>query len=219
MRLVRRHSIVRVRPDNQPPHVSTIHQEQVPQAAAVLARTFVNAPQLAFIIPGEPGREVKLRRYYSARIRAALRTGAVHVAARHSQAPIQAVAIWEAPGHTGHTLTTKIVSGLWLALFRLGLSSFRRRRALGPVLDSIRPSEPCWYLSSIGVEPAVQGSGLGTALLETMLQRVDSEGFPCFLDTAAPENLAYYERFGFVVTAESALPNGIPVWGMTRASG
>ena len=207
---------MRVRLDNQSPHVSTIHQEQVPQAAAVLARTFVSAPQLAFIIPGETGREVKLRRYFAARIRAALRQGVVHVAARHSRASLQAVAIWEAPGNTSDTLTTTIVSGLWLALFRLGLSSYRRRRALGPVLDSIRPSEPHWYLSSIGVEPAVQRIGLGTALLETMLRRVDSEGFSCFLDTAAPANLAYYERFGFVVTAETALPDGVPVWGMTR---
>ena len=205
-------------PENERPPVSTIRPEQVSEAAAVLARTFVNAPQLAFIIPGELRREVKLRRYYAARIRATLRTGVVHVAARHSQAPVEAVAIWEAPGHAGNTLTTNIVSGLWLALFRLGLSSFRRRRALGPVLNSIRPSEPCWYLSSIGVEPAVQRSGLGTALLETMLQRADSEGFHCFLDTTAPENPAYYERFGFAVTEESALPNGIPVWGMTRVN-
>ncbi len=25
-----------------------------------------------------------------------------------------------------------------------------------------------------------------------------------------------YERFGFLVTAELTLPNGIPLWGMTR---
>ena len=80
-------------PENERPPVSTIRPEQVSEAAAVLARTFVNAPQLAFIIPGELRREVKLRRYYAARIRATLRTGAVHVAARHSQAPVEAVAI------------------------------------------------------------------------------------------------------------------------------
>ena len=207
-----------VRQENERLHVSTIRPEQVLEAAAVLARTFVSAPQLAFMIPGEPGREAKLRWYFAARIRATLRTGAVHVAARHSEAPIGAVAIWEAPGYAGDSLATKIVSGLWLALLRLGFASFRRRRALGPVLKSIRPPEACWYLSSIGVEPAIQRGGLGTALLETMLERVDSEGFHCFLDTAAPENLAYYERFGFAVTAQSALPNGIPVWGMTRVN-
>ena len=37
-----------------------------------------------------------------------------------------------------------------------------------------------------------------------------------FLDTSEPNNLGYYERFGFRVTAEAFLPNGVPVWGMTR---
>ena len=49
-----------------------------------------------------------------------------------------------------------------------------------------------------------------------MLTRIDADALPAFLDTSAPDNLGYYERFGFQVSAESTLPNGIPLWGMTR---
>jgi len=52
-----------------------------------------------------------------------------------------------------------------------------------------------------------------------MLARIDDDALPTFLDTSAPDNLGYYERFGFRVTAESTLPNGIPLWGMTRRPG
>ena len=75
---------------------------------------------------------------------------------------------------------------------------------------------PCWYLNGIGVDPSAQRTGLGSALINQMLPRIDDDALPAFLDTSAPDNLGYYERFGFLVTAELTLPNGIPLWGMTR---
>ena len=99
---------------------------------------------------------------------------------------------------------------------RLGISAYRRKRSLGRLLSSLDAPQPCWYLNAIGVEPSQQGTGLGTALLDFMLRRVDEDALPSFLDTSLPDNLGYYERFGFRVTAESTLPNGIPLWGMTR---
>ena len=111
---------------------------------------------------------------------------------------------------------TLLRSGLWAAPIRLGVSAYLRRRALGAMLSALEPPHPCWYLDTIGVEPSEQRTGLGTALLDLMLERIDEDVLPSFLDTSAPDNLGYYERFGFRVTAESTLPNGIPLWGMTR---
>ena len=37
-------------------------------------------------------------------------------------------------------------------------------------------------------------------------------------DTSAPDNLGYYERFGFEVTVEATLPNGISLWGHDEAA-
>ena len=49
-----------------------------------------------------------------------------------------------------------------------------------------------------------------------MLWRIDEDALPAFLDMSAPDNLGYYERSGFLVTAELTLPNGFPFWGMRR---
>ena len=54
-----------------------------------------------------------------------------------------------------------------------GTLAWRRQRALNPVLAAIKPPYPYWYLNGIGVDPSVQRSGLGSALIKHMLARID----------------------------------------------
>ena len=65
------------------------------------------------------------------------------------------------------------------------------------MLAALKPPGPCWYLNGIGVDPSAQRTGLGSALINQMLPRIDEDALPAFLDTSAPDNLGYYERFGF----------------------
>ena len=199
------------------PNISPISAGEIPSAASVLAGAFAEAPRFRFLLPNDARREEKLRWYWGATIRASISTGAVvHVARRESGGDVGAVAIWEPPEMGSRDTLTLLRSGLWAAPIRLGVSAYLRRHALGAMLSALEPPHPCWYLDTIGVEPSEQRTGLGTALLDLMLERIDEDVLPSFLDTSAPDNLGYYERFGFRVTAESTLPNGIPLWGMTR---
>ena len=182
-----------------------------------MANAFGDAPRFRFLVPNDAQRKTKLRWYWGAVIRARLRSGGiVHVAREEPSDLPLGVAIWDPPGHSKHSALTLLRSGLWATPMRLGVSAYQRRRSLSSLLAALAPPGPCWRLNAIGVDPSQQRSGLGTALLRWMLARVDSDGLPAFLDTSAPDNLAYYERFGFEVTAEATLPNGIPLWGMTR---
>jgi hypothetical protein len=79
------------------------------------------------------------------------------------------------------------------------------------------PPDPSWYVELIGVEPRFQGSGLGTRMLASVLERADGDGAPTYLETAQPNNVGYYERFGFHVVEEVTLiPHGPPHWTMIR---
>ena len=197
--------------------VSTIRAGEVPSAARVMANAFADAPRFRFLVPNDAQRKTRLRWYWGAVIRASLRSGGIVQVAREEPTNLPlGVAIWEPPGHSKHSALTLLRSGLWATPMRLGVSAYLRRRSLSSMLAALAPPGPCWYLDAIGVDPSQQRSGLGTALLRWMLLRVDSDGLPAFLDTSAPDNLAYYERFDFEVTAEATLPNGIPLWGMTR---
>jgi ribosomal protein S18 acetylase RimI-like enzyme len=57
--------------------------------------------------------------------------------------------------------------------------------------------EPHWYLPLIAADPARQGQGLGTFLMEAAIARIDADGRPAYLESSNPRNIPLYERFGF----------------------
>lgn len=93
------------------------------------------------------------------------------------------------------------------------------KRLMG-VLDAMNkahPHERHYYLQFVGVEPTHQGKGLGSALMQPMLARCDREESGAYLENTQEENIAFYERLGFVVTGELDLDRGAPpVWRMWR---
>lgn len=79
------------------------------------------------------------------------------------------------------------------------------------------PDEPVWFLEIIGVDPAAQGTGVGSALIQHGVDRSQAAGEPAFLETSIMRNVAYYERFGFRLVDEGDVPhNGPHVWFMRR---
>ena len=199
------------------PLISPIRPDQIPSAALVMANAFANAPRYTFLLPNDAQRHARLPWVWGATIRACLHSGgAVYVAHGGSGNTVLGVAIWGSPEHRKHSALIQLRSGLWAAPIRLGIPAWRRRQALGPLLAALKWPGPCWCLNGIGVDPSVQRTGLGSALINHMLPHIDDDALPAFLDTSAPDNLGYYKRFGFRVTAESTLPNGAPLWGMTR---
>jgi len=81
----------------------------------------------------------------------------------------------------------------------------------------LRPATPHYYLGAVGTRRDRQRQGLATAVLTPILERADRGGEPAFLETSAPDNVSFYERLGFVVVTETAVPDGGPyVWTMLR---
>ena len=65
------------------------------------------------------------------------------------------------------------------------------------LMDRFHPTEPCWHLADIAIDPAHQGRGLGTALLTACLDMCDDDGRPAYLESTNAANLTIYKRFGF----------------------
>src|SRR5271166_1398555 len=101
-------------------------------------------------------------------------------------------------------------------VFSQGLAVARRWREAFESLDACHPTTPHWYLGTLGVEPSLQGRGVGTALAQNWLARVDPDGVAAYLETDRAENLLFYARLGFrPVAAFQVL--GAPVTAMERA--
>jgi GNAT superfamily N-acetyltransferase len=77
------------------------------------------------------------------------------------------------------------------------------------------PSEPHVHLGPIGVQPALQGHGIGSQMLAVYCEQLDLDGDAGYLETDKPENVRLYERFGFDVRGE-AYVLGVPNWFMWR---
>ena len=64
-------------------------------------------------------------------------------------------------------------------------------------MASHHPKEPHWYLPLIGIDPAHQGKGLGSALLKHATDICDRDGMLAYLESSNLANVPLYERHGF----------------------
>ena len=80
------------------------------------------------------------------------------------------------------------------------------------------PDAPHSHYGPFGVEPALQGRGIGSLVLGEYTRRLDADGLDAYLETDKPENVALYSRFGFEVIDEGGLL-GTPNWFMWRQAG
>jgi predicted N-acetyltransferase YhbS len=107
-------------------------------------------------------------------------------------------------------------------LAEVGRSVFGSRLALIEEVDARvlahRPTEPHRFLGTMGVLPHRQRQGLGSAVLQPVLDELDRTGIPACLETSALGNLEFYGRLGFTVVAHlDDLPAGAPeTWVLWR---
>ena len=64
------------------------------------------------------------------------------------------------------------------------------------------PKQPHWHLGPVGVVPSHQGSGVGTALMRYFCHQVDVRQAAAYLETDRPENVRFYQKFGFDLVNE-----------------
>jgi ribosomal protein S18 acetylase RimI-like enzyme len=98
------------------------------------------------------------------------------------------------------------------------LSGLGRVDAFRKAAEKHHPkSRPHFYLMTIGVDTKFQGQGLGGALLDATLAKIDAKGLPSYLESSNEKNVPLYRRHGYEVTKEfRPAPDAPPLWGMWR---
>lgn len=90
-------------------------------------------------------------------------------------------------------------------------------RALLEQSERYHPSEDHWYLPLLGVDPARQRRGYGSALLKRSLAVCDQDGKHAYLESSNPENISLYRRHGFEVMGEIQAGDSPPIYPMLRS--
>ena len=142
----------------------------------------------------------------------------------YSTADRQGVALWLLPGSTTMSPGRMYKAGMLSAPFHMGALAFSRFMGFAGHTDRMhRIAAPMhhYYLFALGVAPAAQGKGFGGHLVRSMLDCIDGERMPAYLETQEPRNIDLYKRLGFAVAVEESFPRleGLTNWGMFRASG
>jgi GNAT superfamily N-acetyltransferase len=178
--------------------------------AASLARAFFDDPVMMFLIPDEASRRRRVASFFAT----AFAVQHEPHGACFTDTDRAGAALWDPPGHwrmgVGQILrgTPKLVNA-----FRMHVP--RALRVLSTI-ERQHPTEDHWYLAILGTDPVHQGKGIGSALLQPILDRCDRDGTPAYLESSKHSNIAFYRRHGFVVTSEIPLPGGPTVWPMWR---
>lgn len=189
-------------------------KSDVRDLADVLGRAFHDDPVMTWIQPDAAARRRALPRMFATMTRHHfLRGGGVEVAAGGDG--IGAAALWDPPGRWQQTSLEGLL--MMPAFIRAFGNRVAAGRQVADLMKERHPEEPHWYLAIIGSDTSVRGKGFGQALMRSRLDRCDAEYAPAYLESSNPDNIPYYERFGFEVTGELRLPDSGPsLWPMWR---
>jgi GNAT superfamily N-acetyltransferase len=194
--------------------VRAARRDEAALLGEVLADAFAEDPVFAWLIPPQvPGRDDRLRTFFTSMSRGYLRLGKPCYLTDDASA----AALWAAPGSWDMPLSQIILEAApsGLAFRSLLLRALRTQLQIAGLHAGQSP--PHWYLGYLGTRHDRQGEGLGTRMLREVLARADADGVPAYLESSNERNLPLYERNGFRVVGDlRALGHGPTIWRMWR---
>jgi GNAT superfamily N-acetyltransferase len=190
---------------------------EIGELAGVLSRAFARDPFYAYLAGDASERGQRMRDGWTG----ILRLTSDGLSTTYTTDDLAGVALWHPPGYGGAGFIASL--RLLPSVARLA-GGFRRLREISRAIEALEERRrhhvpaPHYYLSALGVEPDRQGEGIGTALMQPVLERADRERQPAYLETATGRNVLLYERQGFTVVEELTLPGtDVHGWLMRRS--
>ena len=172
---------------SQAPEVKTSGESDLNQVIATIELSFSSDPAVRWLYPNAHQFLSSFPDFVQAFAGKAFQHGTAHYVGEFAGA-----ALWLPPGvHPDEDALVSVV---------LGATSGSKQEDVLAVLEqmgSYHPSDPHWYLPLIGVEPAHQGKGYGSALLRHALAHCDHNHQAAYLESSNPKNIPLYERHGF----------------------
>jgi GNAT superfamily N-acetyltransferase len=177
----------------------------------LVAEAMRNGPVARWLHPDDVARLRDAPRYFEIFVEHAVRYGEVYATADGETGRLSGVALWfpltaTIPPPFDYDRRLKEAAG----------EAYDRACELDAAIEAHRPMEPHHYLAFLAVDPADQGHGVGSALLDRHHARLDAAGLPAYLEANHPRNRDLYQRHGYQVRSVIELPDGPPLWTMWR---
>ncbi|NJO41565.1 MAG: GNAT family N-acetyltransferase [Cyanobacteria bacterium CRU_2_1] len=194
-----------------------LEKSQVDQISRILGQAFYDDPGYRYIFPETEERKLH---HITWLCTLSLRYAQPYGFTYTTENSLKGAAVWIPPGQYPLNTWRILRIGMYATPFKLGMSALRRVLKLLKKLEECHihdMSMPHWYLYLLGVDPVYQEQGIGSALLQPILQRSDTEKIPCYLKTFNEKNIQFYQKHGFeVVTVVDIADVELQFWSMKR---
>lgn len=84
----------------------------------------------------------------------------------------------------------------------IGWSRMKYASSKDKKMNSFRPATPHYYLQMIGTAPEAQGKGIGSKMINFILETSAANSKPVYLETSVLKNVEMYRKKGFVVHSD-----------------
>ena len=166
----------------------------VKAASLMFSHAFYNDPFSLYAFPDIKERDLKLPYMNELSLCYGLRYGLAYTTSERGEGG----AIWMPPGKTGMSLFGFLLSGCLSPIIKMGLKTELKMMPLDKFMEEKHKKlvpYPHWYLALLGVDPQYQKQGYASKLLRPMLDKIDSDNMPCFLETDSEKNYLIVSAF------------------------
>lgn len=189
-----------------------LSSENVSETLSILIAAMLDSPQLIAVFGADRAvRKQKLQQLFGQMSEnpALMKHSIVALQEGHVVAVCGLLAPGECQPTTSQRL--KMIPGV----VKLGFGPARKAMTwLGAWAKQDLP-EAHWHIGPVAVDPALQGQGIGSAIMTEALRTVDAGQAVAFLETDKAINVSFYEKLGFETTAEQLVLD-TPNWFMRR---
>ena len=183
--------------------------EDLEVVSNVLAAAFQDDPVLAWTVPDTRRRQELLPATIALFVESLARHGETYLTDDGAGA-----ALWVPPG--AEPMDEHAAEEWGQRLSEVMGPDTARMFELMAALDEHHPHGALYYLNLVAVDPQRQGQGVGSMLLEHVLERCDREETPTYLEATSEGGKRLYERHGFEALEPFTLPGGPPLYPMWR---
>jgi ribosomal protein S18 acetylase RimI-like enzyme len=171
-----------------------ISEHQIPTAAKILARGFVDDPMFCFIFPKSETRLQALEAFFELFVADGIKRGEVILDRKE-----QGACIWYPPEVSVFDEQFEEMLGEIISIASRfgGLESAERFEQLANQVGVNEPTVSRCEVLWIALLPEARGKGIGSSLLLPALNKADTKKVGCYLVSSNPRNISFYERHGF----------------------